>query len=85
MANTLSTVLFIEDVPVGYRITEENDHVQFTPSQFSSKACCPPDFEVTIEQDTYHFQPSIAEDVKAQAISTLEQLHAGKLLSNRQP
>lgn len=83
MANTLSTVLFIEDVPVGYMITEENDHVQFTPSAFSNKGCCPPNFEVTIEQDAYYFQPSVTEELKTQAISTLEQLQAGKLLSKR--
>ena len=81
MTNTISIVLFIDDVPVGYNVTHENGRVQFTPTEFSNKACCPPHFLVKVEQGSYLFETALDEDVKAQVVAAMEQMQAGKLLT----
>lgn len=80
MTNTLSTVLFINDNPVGYELSRQQNKVHFTPTQFTAKACCPPRFTVTNNEGAFNFDNTITEELKDQAIHTLEVLQVGNLL-----
>ena len=80
MTNTLSTVLFIDDNPVGYELSRKQNEVRFTPTRFTAKACCPPQFIVTANNGAFNFDSAIGEELKEQAIHTLEELQVGNLL-----
>jgi len=80
MPVALSTILYIDDVPVGYEITRKGNYILFSPTRFSEKTCCPPQFSALRQASGYHFAEAITDDVKAQAVQALTQLEAGKLL-----
>ncbi|HYH14156.1 MAG TPA: hypothetical protein VD794_02985 [Flavisolibacter sp.] len=80
MPVALSTVLYVEDVPVGYEVSRQGDFILFTPTRFTEKSCCPPQFSVMKQGNEYRFSEAITEDMKGQAVQALNQLQAGKLL-----
>jgi hypothetical protein len=80
MPSSLSTILYVDDVPVGYEVTREGGMVLFTPTRFTEKTCCPPTFSVVREEEGYHFSDAVTDDIRTQAEQALEQLQTGKLL-----
>ncbi len=80
MPVALSTVLYVEDVPVGYEISRRGEFILFTPTRFTEKSCCPPQFSVSRQGNEYHFSETITEDMRKQAVQALNQMQAGKLL-----
>jgi len=80
MPATLSTILFIDDIPVGYEVSRQGESVLFTPTRFSEKACCPPKFLAHKQAGGYVFPDTLTDDVRTQAAQTLHQWQAGKLL-----
>ena len=80
MAGSLSTILFIEDNPVGYAVSRRGEAILFTPNRFAEKTCYPPQFSAIRQAEGYVFAEAITEDMKAQALQALNQLEAGKLL-----
>lgn len=80
MPEALSTVLYIEDVPVGYEVSRRGEYILFTPTRFTEKTCCPPQFSVSKQGDGYHFSEAVDEDIKGQAVQAIQRMQTGKLL-----
>ncbi len=77
----LSTILFIDDVPVGYQIHKEGNELCFEPSQYSAKECCPPKFSILPDGESWLFEPNTLEaDLQNQVIQEIMTIDAGKLL-----
>jgi hypothetical protein len=53
--NKLSTVLFIEDQPIGYAVTVENDRCDFTPTEHSHAEISAPYFTAYIKEGNWTF------------------------------
>lgn len=76
----LSTILYIDAEPVGYEVSRRGEAILFTPARFTKQGCCPPQFSASKQGHDYHIIEAIPEEVQEQALDTLHQLEAGKLL-----
>ena len=76
----LSTILYIDEKPVGYEISRRGEAVLFTPARFTQQGCCPPQFSAAKQGEDYQIIEAIPGDVQKQALVALHQLEVGRLL-----
>ena len=76
----LSTILYIDEEPVGYAISRRGEAILFTPARYTQQSCCPPQFSASKQEDGYHIIESVSEEIQEQALGALLQLETGKLL-----
>ena len=76
----LSTILFFDQVPVGYSLEQKGNHLHFIPSIHSQKECCPPTFSLTQSSNQWRFDSNIDAEIQKQVMNTLEEFKMGKLI-----
>jgi hypothetical protein len=79
--NSISAVLFVDEVPVGYEIHKTLEGLLFEPTQYSAKECCPPRFSVMPDGESWLFEPAnLAPHLQAQVVQEIRTIEAGNLL-----
>jgi len=67
----LSTVLFINEKPVGYSVTIGDQSALFKPTEYSNSEVQAPSFEVLYENDDWNFDPFFDWELRTQILETL--------------
>jgi hypothetical protein len=76
----LSTVLFIDDTPVGYEVQQKGTKLLFTPTQFSSRSYGSPLLSLTRVDGLWLIDGEVERSLRVQVFQSLERLKAGGLL-----
>lgn len=66
----LSTVLFINEKPVGYTVIVGNRSCQFEPTEHSNSEVHAPSFEVLYENNDWQFDPFFDWSLRNQILET---------------
>ena len=76
----LSTILFIDDVPVGYEVEKQENRLLFRPTQYSAKECCPPHFSLSCVEGNWQVDGHLDPALQTQVYQDLQRFKAGNLL-----
>lgn len=77
----LSTVLFIDEAPVGYEVEQSGSKLLFIPSRFSSHSFGSPRFSLTRVEGCWRIDGEVDRTLQTEVLKSLEQLAAGGLLA----
>ena len=77
----LSTVLFIDEAPVGYEVEQSGSKLLFIPSRFSSHCFGSPRLSLTRVDGRWLIDGKVERNLQAEVRKSLEQLTAGGLLA----
>lgn len=76
----LSTVLFIDEAPVGYKVHKQGSKLFFTPTQFSSRSGVSPRFALSLVDGLWLLDGNVDRPLQVQVFQSLERFRAGGLL-----
>ncbi len=76
----ISTILFIDQVPVGYSLEQKGEQLHFIPSVHSQKDCCPPTFSLTQASNQWSFDTVVEIELQKQVMNILDEFEMGKLI-----
>lgn len=75
-----STVLFIQEAPVGYQVKKSGSTLLFTPSPFSLRANDSPQFSLSQVDGLWHIEGMVDMGVRQQVYEEVERFRAAGLL-----
>ena len=76
----LSTVLFIDDTPVGYQVNKKEDKLLFIPTQFSAKTFNKPQLSLSCVDGMWLMDSDVEGSLKIQVFQDVERFKAAGLL-----
>lgn len=76
----LSTILFIDDAPVGYRIHQEGEQLLITPTLHSLHLKHTPLLSLTKVDGLWLLNERVDPSLRVQVLQSLERFRAGGLL-----
>lgn len=76
----LSTILFIEDAPVGYQVKKSGSNLLFTPSPFSLGVNESPQFTLSKVDGLWLLEGEVERGVRQQVYKDVERFRAAGLL-----
>lgn len=75
-----STVLFIDDTPVGYEVSKKGRKLLFTPTRFSSRSFHSPGLSLTQVDGLWLIDGQVEHGIREQVFQNLERFKAAGLL-----
>lgn len=75
-----STVLFIDDAPVGYAVSKKGQKLLFTPTRFSTRSYHPPGLSLSQVDGLWLIDGPVDRSIREQVFQSLERFRAAGLL-----